>query len=133
MATPKVSPDKGKTIAWYIAEKIGEPWQQALATSIHELILETVPKVNHSIKWGQPVYESPEGPMAFMRGAKKHFTLGFWRGAQMTDPEGEMEGEGDKMKHYKFKDGNLPTEKIKAWLLEAVALNKEFGNPAQRT
>lgn len=126
-----VSPDKGKSVSWYIEEKI-TGWQQEVATALHSLTLEMVPEVKHSVKWAQAVYESPEGPLAYMRGSKNHLTFGFWRGAELDDPTGILEGSGDKMQHVKIKspDG-LDRDAIGKFIRQAAQLNKEKGDPTK--
>lgn len=129
MAAPKSSPDKGKSVEWYISEKVNDPWQKQVAQRLHAIILEEFPLAKHSIKWAQPVYETPEGPMAFIRAAKKHVTLGFWRGANLTPSDIPLEGEGERMKHLKITKPELPEAQIRSWVQEAVKLNAELGNP----
>lgn len=126
-----VSPDKGKSISWYIEEKI-EGWQKDAATELHALVQEVVPEVKHSVKWAQAVYESPEGPLVFMRSAKKHLTFGFWRGVELDDPEGQLEGSGEKMKHLKIKSPDaLDRDMIAKLIQQAAQLNAEKGDPTK--
>jgi hypothetical protein len=102
-----------------------------VAQTLHEWIIAADPDTKHSIKWAQPVYENGDGPFAFMRSAKKHFTLGFWRGHSLSDPNQLLEGDGDKMKHFKIKHPDLPESQIKAWIAEAIELNRTLGNPTR--
>ncbi|HHG85931.1 MAG TPA: DUF1801 domain-containing protein [Bacteroidetes bacterium] len=127
-----ISPDKGKSVSWYFAEKL-TGWQQELGTQLHEIVLEIYPEAKHGIKWAQPVYETKEGPFCFMKGAKKHLTFGFWRGIELDDPQGKLEGSGEKMRHLKIKSlQELDTALITGYLRQAVALNAEKGNPTQK-
>ncbi|MEM7038941.1 MAG: DUF1801 domain-containing protein [Bacteroidota bacterium] len=128
----KVSPDKGKTVAWYIEEKLAEDWQKETVQALHELVLEIMPDAKHTIKWAQPVYESPEGPAVFMKAAKKHVTFGFWRGAELDDPNGVLEGSGEKMRHVKVKGLDKIDREVLVPLVEqAVALNAAHGDPTK--
>lgn len=127
-----VSPDKGKSLAWYRDEKVAADWQRQVLDQANQVIEEACPAVRSSIKWSQPVWETPEGPLAFFRSAAKHATLGFWRGAELTDPEGVLEGEGDRMKHLKFKAGaDFDAARVRRFVLEAVALNAQKGDPTK--
>ena len=68
-----------------------------------------------------------------MKGAKKHLTFGFWRGIELDDPQGKLEGSGEKMRHLKIKSlQELDTALITGYLRQAVALNAEKGNPTQK-
>lgn len=126
----KVSLDKGKTVQWYFEEKAGD-WQAEVLTQLHELITRFAPDAEHGIKWSQPVYSS-NGPFAFMRSAKKHVTLGFWRGAELDDPEGLLQGDGNKMKHIKLmENAEIPVAAVESYVNQALTLNAEKGDPTK--
>jgi hypothetical protein len=128
----KVSPDKGNTVAWYRDNKVGSEWQRAVLDQLCDLVAAECPGVKSSIKWSQPVWESPEGPMMFARSASKHFSVGFWRGAEFDDPAGRLEGEGDRMKHVKIKgQGDFDLALIQGYVRQAVALNAAKGDPTK--
>jgi len=120
-ATPKISPVKGKSVAWYISTL--EDWQAGIVTDLDKLILSAAPKITSSIKWAQPVYELNE-PVAFIKAAKKHVTIGFWRGIELDDAKELLEGEGQKMRHVKIKNGaSIPKAELKKMVKQAVKLN----------
>lgn len=131
MPAPKTSPDKGKSVQWYFDEKMSEPWQKVAAETLHVWILSIEPEVKHGIKWAQPVYENEDGPFAFIRSAKHHLTFGLWRGHALSDPDGLLTGEGEKMKHLKIKSPEMPEKQIKEWIAESLRLNRELGNPTK--
>lgn len=127
-----VNPDKGKDVLWYRDEKLASEWQKQAFDQIQGVILDTYPNAKSGIKWAQPVWETQEGPMAFFRGSAKHVTLGFWRGAEMQDTRGLLEGEGDRMKHLKFKRlEDVDVALISDYVQQAVRLNAEKGNPTK--
>jgi hypothetical protein len=58
--------------------------------------------------------------------------FGFWRGVDINDPTGLLEGEGDKMRHMQLKS----IEQVKAdifsdFVRQAVRLNQEKGDPTK--
>ena len=125
----KVSPDKGKSVQSYIAKF--PDWHSDAMNILHELVLKVIPDAKHSIKWAQPVYEQ-EGPFVFMKAAKNHVTFGFWRGVELNDPDGLLEGSGEKMRHIKVKSADgINTEQISKWIAEAAQLNSEKGDPSR--
>lgn len=127
---PSVSPSRGKTPAWYL-ETLAAP-ERAIADQIMDLFVKAAPKATASIKWAQIVWES-NGPFAFMKGNKAHVTLGFWRGAELEDAGGLLEGSGDRMRHLKLTAGSkLPTKAIAAFVKQALALNAANGDPTKR-
>lgn len=118
------------TVEAYLA-KIPASMQEA-ARRFHELVAEIAPDARASIKWGQPVWEHG-GPLAFVRPAAKHLTLGFWRGAQLEDAKGVLQGVGNRMRHLKVAIGEkLDEEAIRRFITQAVALNREHGDPTKR-
>ena len=59
--------------------------------------------------------------------------VGFWRGAELDDPDGALIGEGDRMKHITLRSlADLDADRLAGWVRQAVALNAEKGNPAAR-
>jgi hypothetical protein len=124
-----VAPQKAITVAQYILPL--PMWQQRLIQTLQHLVFEAAPDTVVSIKSAQPVFES-NGPMAFIRAAKAHVTFGFWRGTELTDTEGILDGEGDRMKIVKVKQDVPPPERaLRALVAEAAALNaKDAPKPA---
>jgi hypothetical protein len=114
------------TIEAYIAKH--EDWRGEAMRALDALVRATVPGVRASIKWAQPVYEAG-GPMVFMKAAKKHVTFGFWRGADMADPAGLLEGDGDRMRHVKIRSVALPD--LAPYVAEALRLNADKGDPTK--
>jgi hypothetical protein len=122
--------EAGTTVDEYVASLDG--WRRAAATVLRQLAREAAPDARESIKWGQPVYEL-NGPFAWMKAFKSTVNFGFWRGADLTDPQGLLEGEGDRMRHIKVREGAPPpVEELRRLIGEAVQLNAEKGDPTRR-
>jgi len=84
-----------------------------------------------TIKWGQPVWEAG-GPVAYLRGASRHVTFGFWRGADLADPDGKLLGDGSRMRHLRIASlGELDEALVRRLLRDAVALNARHGDPTR--
>jgi len=99
---------------------------------LRAIVREAAPKAVESIKWGQPVYEQ-DGPFAFIKAASKHVTFGFWRGTEIPDPKGLLEGSGGQMRHMKILAASgIPTASVRSMLRAAVKLNREKGDPTRR-
>jgi len=91
-----------------------------------------VPNASASIKWGQPVFESG-GPMIWMKAFANHFGFGFWRGAELPDPKGVLQGTGDRMRHVKLRDAkDVDTPTLKALVRAAAKANATKGDPTKR-
>ena len=97
--------------------------QLEAATALRRLIRRIVPEAAEVVKWQRPVYEL-NGPLCYLQATKKHINLGFFKGDQLHDPEGLLEGSGKSMRHIKIHGPNDVTHASVADLLrQAVRLN----------
>ena len=119
-----------KTVEEYLA---GLPADQAQIVERVRVVFKSAgPGVRESIKWAQPVYEDG-GPFAYIKAFPKAVNVGFWRGADLPDPDGTFEGDGDRMRHIKVRTvGDLDEDRLRAWTKEALRLNKAKGDPTKR-
>lgn len=118
-----------KTIDEYIAG-LGGDWRAGVVGELRRVVDEAAPDARSTIKWAQPVWES-NGPFAYVKAFSRSVNIGFWRGAQLDDPTGILEGEGDRMKHVSLREGDsVPSDGLRAFVRQAVQLNRELGNPA---
>jgi hypothetical protein len=129
--TAKVSPLKGVAVDDYVANKLNAD-QAEIVNSLREIVRAAAPKAAESIKWGQPVYEE-NGSFAYIKPSKSHITFGFWRGAELADPNGMLVGEGDRMKHVKIASmKDIQKKQLQTSVKEALKLNREKGDPTKR-
>ena len=128
--TPKVSELRGVSMETWSKRLKG--WHVDALRIIRALVARHAPTATLSIKWGQPVWEH-NGPMAFAKPAKNHLTFGFWRGAEFEDPNGVLEGDGDRMRHVKITSAeHAKTLGLDALVKQAVKLNEKKGDPTKR-
>lgn len=126
----KVSPLRGMPVDEWIRTKTGG-WQSDVIRRVVELVRKAAPEATVSIKWSQPVFEQ-DGPFAFIKPAKAHVSVGFWRGGEVADPKGLLE-RGDRMGHFKLHGPDELDEKaLLAMVKDAVRLNREKGSPTRR-
>ena len=130
-AASKTSPLKGSTpIAEFVLDRLSG-WQAEAVEALCALVLSEAPQATQAIKWSQPVFELG-GPFAFIRLAAKHVTFGFWRGADLKDPRGVLEGAGDRMKHIKLRSATLDEPLLRGFIRQAIKLNAKGGDPTKR-
>jgi hypothetical protein len=128
--TAKVSPLRGMPVGEWV-EKKSSGWHRTVIQRLLKIVKRAAPDATVSIKWGQPVVEH-NGPMAFIKPAKAHVTFGFWRGAELADAKGVLEG-GDRMKHVKITSADaLDESAISTFVREAAKLNATKGDPTKR-
>jgi hypothetical protein len=120
-----------KTIADYADGLDG--WRAEAVRRLAAIVREQAPAATGSIKWAQPVFES-DGPFAYIKAFPSSVNFGFWRGAELDDPDGLLAGEGDRMRHVRLGSvDDIREEAFGAFVRQAVQLNRERGNPARRT
>ena len=83
------------------AKALGD-WRGEVVGELDAMIRRTAPKATGSIKWAQPVYEQ-DGPFAYVKAFTSAVNFGFWRGADLADADGRLEGTGDRMRHVKIR------------------------------
>ena len=128
---PKVSPVRGVSVDDWAKRLDG--WQADALRLIRALVSRHAPGATLGIKWGHPVWEQ-NGPFAYARPAGKHVTFGFWRGVELSDPHGVLEGDGDKMRHVKIASASEVSKlPLDAFVKQAVLLNATKGDPTKRS
>lgn len=110
----------------YIAKSAA--FAQPVLTYLRQLIRETCPDVQETIKWGMPSFEY-KGMMAGLASFKGHCAFYLWKGNIIPDPHGFLStvggtGMGNFGKITSL--GDLPTREIIVYYLqEAMRLNEE--------
>jgi hypothetical protein len=127
---PRVSALRGTDVDDWAKKLNG--WQADALRIIRALVTRHAPGASLVMKWGQPVWEQ-NGPFAWLRPATSHVSFGFWRGAELSDPEGHLEGDGDRMRHLKVTSADdLKALPIEGFVKQAIALNGDKGDPTKR-
>ena len=118
-----------KTVENYIAEL--EDWQGEIASEVRQIILKAAPEAEESIKWAQPVYEL-NGPFAYIKAFKNSVNFGFWRGVDIQDPDGLLQGTGEKMRHFKLANlDDVSAAVFSDYVQQSVKLNLTKGDPTR--
>jgi hypothetical protein len=106
-----------------------DDWRTDAMNRLRELVREAAPHATLTIRWAQPVWEW-NGPMIWMKAYPEHVNLGFWRGAEMEDPDKVLTGEGEKMRHVKVRSvDEIPADALRVLIKQATRLNTSKGNP----
>ena len=118
-----------KSVEEYIATL--EDWKGEIVMVLREIILEVSPEIKESIKWAQPVYES-NGPFSYIKAFKNAVNFGFWRGVDIKDPQGILQGSGEKMRHVKItKSDDIDPKVFDDFVRQAIRLNEKLGDPTK--
>lgn len=105
-------------------EGLDEPVQE-IAKNLRTLVFEAYPEIEEHIKWSKPSY-SKEGLVCYLQTAKNHVNFGFYRGTELEDRNGILEGDGKKMRHVRIRKADkIDEEKLKFLIWDAVDLNRK--------
>ncbi len=98
--------------------------QREIVGELRRLVREAAPAVTESIKWGMPVFEQ-DGLVCYIGSASEHVRFGFYRGAELADPDAILEGTGKGGKHVKIRTrGDVPKSSLISLVKAAVELNR---------
>jgi hypothetical protein len=97
--------------------------QRAQLNELRGIILSLAPNVMETLKWGQPCY-TRNALFCYLQRAKSHVTLGFQKGALMSDPGKRLLGDGSQMRHVRFGPGEaIDAALCRALIEEALRLD----------
>ena len=100
-----------------------EASQRLIAEELRRIVKEAAPHARETIKWGMPVYVQ-KGNMCYISGMSSYVNLGFYRGADLTDPDCLLEGTGKKLRHVKVRSvESISTESLQRLVAEAVRVD----------
>ena len=80
--------------------------QRDLVQAVREAVLDADERVAETIEWQAPTFTYRGVIASFYPKTKTHASLMFHRGAELDDPEGLLEGEGDVSRVAKFRDAD---------------------------
>lgn len=125
MGAAQASPDG------YVAALAG--WQRMLVERLRKDVLAAAP-LDERIKWTHLIYFS-NGPVLLIRAEAKRVLFGFWRGKRLREIAPRLKPGGKfELATWELREGDsVDADLVAALLREAVRLNAELGNPAERS
>ena len=120
-SAPAANPDA------YVAGLDG--WRLACVEHLREVVRKASP-LDEAVKWGHLVYFS-NGPVLLIRAEEHRVLFGFWRGQRLQSIEPGLKPGGKyEMATLELCEGMaISAATVRRMAREAVALNKEFGDP----
>ncbi len=116
---PRVKSDVDRWV-----DALGRPHRDVV-NAIRRVVREAAPELDETIKWGQPCYVYRGNNVCYIAPAADRVNFGFFRGADLGDPQHLLEGAGKKLRHVKVGLGKRPRrDALKALIREAVALHR---------
>ncbi len=90
--------------------------QKNIMSIVRALVHENVPEVIEEFKWSRPVFTANKS-FAYLKTAKNHVTLGFYKFERLNDPQNLLEGTGKDMRHIKLKsEDDIDAKLLGEWL-----------------
>ncbi len=97
--------------------------QRQLVDDLRRLIRDAAPELQETMKWGQPCYVAGRENVAYLAPIADRVNFGFFRGADLRDPQHHLDGTGKKLRHVRvWLDKEIPKDALKALVREAAAL-----------
>ena len=101
------------------------PTIRPVLRDLRELVREELPEATEEIKWGRPVY-SLNHIVCYLAASTDHANLGFYRGIELPDPHGLLEGEGKKLRHIKvYKREEIRRQWYRTLIRQAARLDND--------
>jgi hypothetical protein len=77
--------------------------QREIAERLRGIVFARYPQLSEDVKWHVPVYSLGTTPIVSVEGFKAHVNLKFFKGAELEDRAGILEGTGKGIRHAKFR------------------------------
>jgi hypothetical protein len=111
---------------------IAEPAMRPIARRLREVVVKVDPDTVEVVRLGDRAATYGVGPKKMSEGYayvlphKNWVNLGFYKGAELPDPAGIMEGTGKKLRHVKVRSvEEAGRPELRALIEEAVAERKQ--------
>ena len=85
----------------------------------------TLPGATEGMQYGAPVFLNSHGvPVIYLFGSKKHVNFGFLKSADLSDPDGVLEGSGTPSKHIRVIPGQpIDKEALAEFVRQCESIN----------
>lgn len=112
---------KGETIDAFIARQ-PEPLREIM-TALRAIVRETAPDLEEKPKWSWPTFVGRSN-VAYIAPMNGYVNLGFFRGAELPDPVGIVEGTGKGLRHVKVRSlEDMPRAALEDLVRAAIRLD----------
>ena len=99
----------------YLAGQV--PRNQTVIRALRTFVRRIAPQLQESVKWGNGCWVQGKVPVAYLYSAPDYVQFGFFRGSELDDPDGLLEGDGKFVRHIKVRKRTDIDERAFAALL----------------
>jgi hypothetical protein len=112
---------KGKDVDAFV-KKI-EPGKRASVEALRKFVKRAAPQLQEAIKWGNITWMGKDN-VCWIIVYKDHVDFGFFKGAELKDPKGLLEGTGKGLRHIKvYASWDIKEKEYGNLLKQALALD----------
>jgi hypothetical protein len=86
-----------ETFEQYFADQTAK--QRPLIAALRKLVRRVAPDLEETVKWGNGCWVKGKVPVAYVHTEPTLVQFGFFRGAQLHDPQGLLRGKGQYVRH----------------------------------
>lgn len=97
------------------------PKNRSIIRALRKFVKGVAPALQESVKWGNGCWVKEKDPVTYVYSAPDYVQFGFFRGAQLKDPQKLLEGQGQYVRHIKLrKPSDLDEAAFGALLRQAL-------------
>lgn len=97
--------------------------QQPIVEGLRAFIFANAPHLTEKLKWGNPTYIGRSN-VCWIISYRDHVDFGFFRGTELPDPKGILEGTGKGLRHVKiYRRDDIPEKLLRSLLVAALKLD----------
>ena len=85
----------------YLAGQV--PRNQTVIRALRKFVKRVAPQLQESVKWGNGCWVQGKAPVAYLYSAPDYVQFGFFRGSELDDLDGLLEGNGKFVRHIKVR------------------------------
>ncbi len=103
----------------YFADQ--SPKNRSIIRTLRMFAKRVAPALQESVKWGNGCWLKGKVPIAYVHSAPDYVQFGFFRGSELEDPHGLLEGKGQYVRHIKIrKPSDIDEAAFRGLLLQAA-------------
>jgi hypothetical protein len=97
------------------------PKNRSIIRALRIFVKRVAPALLESVKWGNGCWLKGKIPIAYVYSAPDYVQFGFFRGSELEDPRGLLEGKGQYVRHTKVrKPSDIQEVAFRALLRQAA-------------
>jgi len=97
--------------------------QQPIVEDLRDFVFASAPHLMEKLKWGNPTYIGKSN-VCWIISYRDHVDFGFFRGTELPDPKGILEGTGKGLRHVKiYRRDDIPERPLRPLLVAALKLD----------